>query len=712
MVVDKDKNLFEENLPAPGTLLISNEVRTNFQALDRANELRPVLGSTPGLPSIDYIGRTPTAFNLYVLPGNYASDGQSTKSWVGGYTPDYGDISLWPAIPSLNDYRTDAIVINSSGALMITIGTPSGSPNPPAPTYPSDVIPIAEIIIRSDTLVPPGITTLDFTEAIPIPTYNLLRDVRPMYVISAAGFGINPKEEILTATSGQASFALLTFTYTVGESEINVYVGGNRKALSDDYIEVGLPGTASSQILFNTGLPLNEKVLVYKVGAASAHRLSDLDDMTVDLANAVIDPEGIRTVSYVGPTFAPNAYLADRNNPFVTLADLKYGAGLIPFGVEHDAVTGVHGPKVTITQPNDDNVLVVSRSHTGSTGAAVVVNNSGTVPGVNIIQSGDSNSVLIQQIGNNNAVQLLHQHTATGIAPLFISRVVGGSREPLVMLRDNTVGGVGANITVASHELTLADETNARRFVFDVSTASLTLQNGGSNNHLTINKTAGGAGNSIQITHVGTSDAVLVNNTGSGAALVLNVTATSTNTIQVVRGTSTFSLDPLWGSKLGLPKVNADAYHTHAAAALNGGLGVFLAEIVDVGSVLSNAVIDVGSTASPIRSLPATADNPLATIDDVSSRTCKIKTGRYTGTGVSHTIALGFQPDWVQLYNESNASQSGVFIANGGTGRRFATGVASITIDPLGTDFTLTNGSAPVNFLGDIYYYIAYKSTP
>jgi len=699
----KDINLFDESLPADGTLLISNEVRTNFKALDRVNELRPVLGSAPNLPAGG------TLLNLYVSPGNYAADSQSTKYWAGGFTPDYGTVD-WPeiAIGDLYKFRTDAIVINTSGILMVVTGTAVTYPTiATPPVYPSDTVPIVEITLQRVNIPGSGIT--DFQDLYPNPYSwgpSILRDVRPMFVLSAAGFGINPKEEILTATSGQILFTLLTISYTVGSSEINVYVGGVRKALSDDYTEVGFPGTASNQIQFNTGLPLNEKVLVYKVGAASAHRLSDLDDMNVDLANAIIDPDSIRTTPYVGPLFPHNAFIANSNNPFVTLADLKYGAGLIPFGVEHDSTTGVHGPKVTITQTAVDNALVVLKSNTDA-GAAVVIANLGSAPGLAIAQVGAAPGILLQQTGSSDALQISYVSTVASAAPVSILRVVSTAREPLITLRDNLVGGVGANISVSSHELTFADELNTRRFVFDVRSASLLLQNGGSNNHLTVLKTSGGAGRSIEVSHSGTDSAVRINHNSTSAALVIY--NTGSNTIQTVKGTVTTTLDPLWTTGTGIPPPlpsNADHLHTHLTNGLNSGTGIALVELNDVDANLDGAIRDTS-----ILRLPATAANPLATIDDVDTRTAITKSGTYSGNGTSQTITLGFQPDWAQVYDDTDNTQSGVYVAQSGTGRFFRiAGTANVSVVPTGILVSGTN--AAINKVGDTYCYIAFKSTP
>jgi hypothetical protein len=622
-----------------------------------------------------------------VEPGSYATDGSSTKYWAAtigdGRTPDYGSAG-WPAIVGLGQYRTDTVVINAVGNIIVSIG--SESPTPPlASPYPSDCVSIAEVtILQGVDLLPTGFADDSFVT---------IRDVRPMYVTSAAGFGINPKEETQYATlSGQTAFNLATVTYTPGNSEINVYVGGNRKNVGEDYLE-----TSATQITFFTGLPLNEKVTVWKVGAASAHRLADLDDVSVDQANAVIDPLSIRT------------FPANSNNPFATLADVSNVVGTIPFGAQHDPVSGVH-TLVTINQTADNPTISLTKASVGGSFPVVLVNNSDSVPALQIMQTGIAPGILLQQSGGNDALQISYLSTVASVAPIAVLRTISTAREPLITLRANTTGGLGANISLGNgvfgNELTFANQANVRTFTFDVSAATLTVQGSSNSPRVVINHPSAGGGKSLEVIHVGADDAVRINNSGSAYALTLN--NTSTNTVLVVKGTATANLEPLWGSKFGSPTY-ADAYHTHSPAALNAGTGIALVELNDVDSNLANAVIDTGSTASPKRILPADADNPLSTMADIQAQIPRIKVSNYTGNGTSQSIAVGFQPDWVQLYNDGDNTQSGAYIARGSTGRFFkVSGAANVTIAPTG--FTLNDGTAPLNGLGVSYHYVAFKS--
>lgn len=669
---------FDGSQPPFGTLLVSQKVRTNFQALERGNELRPVLGTVINPAKI---------FALFVEAGSYAIDGQSTKFWAGSLTPDYGTTG-WPLIVNPGQYRTDTVVINPTGSLIVSIGTESPLPSPLAASYPSDVVPIAEVtILQGVEFQPTGFADDSFVT---------IRDVRPMYVISAAGFGINPKEETQLATSGgQTLFTFSTITYTPGNSEINVYVGGDRKNVGEDYTE-----TSTTSITFNLpGLPLNEKVTVWKVGAASAHRLADLDDVDVPTADAVIDPLSLRT------------FPANNGNPFATLADVSNVVGTIPFGAQHDPISGVHGPTVTInnTQTADSPTLSITKSNIGGSIPVVFVNNPDSASALRIDQVGAAPSILLQQFGSDDALQISYLSTAANVAPVAVLRTVSTAREPLITLRANTTGGLGANISVFGNELTFANESNVRTFAFEVGTASLTITGTSTSNRLNINNTTTSTSRSIRVVHLSTNTngaAVEIQNAGNSTTLVLN--NTSTKTIQVVRGTGSFYLDPLWGRQLGLPSY-ADTYHTHLSSALNDGTGIALANLIDVTSTLSEAVRDTAN----VRITVASSTNPLATMADIQNQIPNIKTGTYTGNGTTQGVNVGFQPDWVQLYNDSDNTQSGVFVSRSGTssGRYFkASGAPNITVTSTG--FTVNDGTPPINQLASTYRYIVFKSNP
>jgi hypothetical protein len=334
------------------------------------------------------------------------------------------------------------------------------------------------------------------------------------------------------------------------------------------------------------------------------------------------------------------------------------------------------------------------------------------------MQTGTAPGILLQQSGGNDALQISYLSTVASVAPIAVLRTISTAREPLITLRANTTGGLGANISVFGNELTFANQVNVRTFAFDVAAATLTVQGSSNSPRVVINHPSAGGGISLEVIHQGADHTVVINNSGSGYALKLN--NTSTNTILVVKGTATANLEPLWGGKFGWSRSNppfasslsyADDYHTHSPAALNGGTGVALAELNNVDDDLSKAVIDVGGTASPYRSSPATADNPLSTMADIQAQIPRIKVGSYTGNGTSQFISTVFLPDWVQLYNDSDNTQSGVYLARGSTSRFFkASGTANITITTSGTNGGFSVNDLFTNALGISYHYVAFKS--
>jgi len=668
---------FKPDKPDQGTLLVSKEVNGNFLALERANELKPVAGTLFDLSKTKA---------LWVEPGYYATDGTTTKYWLGGFSAPF--IMVF----TLGNERTDALVINTAGNLIIQMGVENTAGNSLPPPYPADSVAIAEVII------PGGVTDLFNLDGTLVGGV-VVKDVRPIFVTSAAGFGINPVEERLIATSGQTDFFLATFTYTPGQYEINVFVDGVRQNVGDDYTE----GPAINQIVFNTGLSLNAKVVVWKVGSASAHRLSDLDDVDVATADAVIDPDGRRSVPYFGPSFT-GKYIADRNNPLATYADVAGVTASIPFGVQHDSTTGEHGPQVTITQTNDNNALIITKTHTGNAGGAINITNSGSAAGVNISQVGDGVAINVYQYGAAVAVAITDNNTASH-PTLLIERVVTfANREPHIHLTQTStsITPPSVNISFYDDELTFAGNDNIRRVTLNAMTGSLSLWHTGSSTNLTISKTGVSAGGkSIDVNHYGSGEVVRLNNSGTNSALVIN--HNTTKAIVVLKGTSSTILDPLWTGSASY----ADSLHTHSTTGLNAGIGISLEELNNVSADLSKAVRDTGV----LRSSTASESNPLATIDDVDTRTPKIKYGTYAGNGTTQSINVGFQPDWIELYNNNDPTQSGAYMARGGVGRFFKTsGVPDITIT--GTGFDLNDGTAPINSSGKAYYYIAFKSNP
>jgi len=351
---------FVDTNPESGSLLVSEDIRANFTALDRANELRPVPGTDVN------VGQPLT---IYVESGRYALTSSLTSVFTGGFSPTF-------VAPVVNP-RIDVLYINSGGVLQISAGTESASPI--TPSYPPDIVPIAEIYL---TVGMTQITETDFT------------DVRPIFVVSAAGFGVNPTSEAVVATVGQTTFILSSFSYAVGADEILVFAGGIKQIAPDDYIE-----TSASQIDFVSGRPAGQRIEIWRVGAASAHTFSDLDDISNNMSEAVLDPDLHRVI------------VADRNNPLATLADVAIGANL--FAIEHES-SGAHGPRVNIVQSNADLALLINKTSTGI-GAAVSISNSSSDYAIGIVQVGDAEAVNIAQAGADTGLRINKTNTDGGV---------------------------------------------------------------------------------------------------------------------------------------------------------------------------------------------------------------------------------------------------------------------------------------------------------
>lgn len=653
MAIDKRYN---RDKPTPGTLLLSEEARNNFQALERSNELRPILATV-----ID----PDRVMALYVEAGYYANSSAATAHFNGGFSNNF-DSSTIPH----GGERTDALVITAGGSLLILEGTAESTPGTSLPPlYSSNSIPIAEVVMPSGavSLADPTVT---------------IRDVRPMFITSASGFGINPIEEVLIAKEqGQTVFNLTTFTYSPGDYELNVFVGGVRKNAGEDYVE-----TSTSELTFVTGLPVGEKVVVWKVGSASKYNLADLDDVTVDQAQSVIDPDGNR----------PN--VASRNNPFATLLDIKGGAEAIPFGVQHNDATGEHGPQVSIVQPADDIALIVNKNHTGGTGAVISVTNSGSAPGVHVVQVGDGIGINLLHAGANNAVAISDTNTGSDPA-LYIDRVVTlADRQSFIRL-DDTGSSKTVDVSFYNNEITFDDNASStHRIKLNANLGTITLtHNTGSSANLTITKSGtNAAGRSINVTHSGAGEAFNIEHLSTTATPAIRINRAST-TSEAMR-VDGILLDPLWSGS----SIVADTLHTHKFGTKRSGATIstpILSDLVDVTSAQSSAF---GSAHSP------SAGNPFATINDINNKVPRTKFGTYTGNGTSQSINVGFEPDWVMLYNGDDHLQSGAYAARGGTGRYFSTaGTASITLTATG--FNVSGATGPVNQSTKNYFYIAIK---
>lgn len=637
---------------------------------------------------------------VYVESGSYATDSQTTK-WYHQPPYAFNPADFPEFISPAAATRIDLLYLNLVGTLLITQGVEGSGV---APSYPANSVSIAEVTIAVGQSI---ITEAD------------IRDVRPMYVTSSAGFGINPIEETFTATGVAGPdgtvFTLTTFTYSPGSYEINVYSGGVRQLVGVDYAE-----TAVNEITFANPQPLGAEVIVWRVGAASAQYLADLNDVDVDTAQAVTDPDGNRPI------------LADHNNPFATLADVT---GAIPFAVEHDSTTGVHGPRVNITQPNANRALSIRKTNVG-TGIAVYIENSGSDNALNITQVGADNAIGIAQQGVGNAISVLQSGSGIGlditqdsdndgavitlntttstVAGLRIQRAVTAlTREPLLSLEDVT-GSTSVNMSVQGTALSFADGVaNTARFLFNAGTGEFTITNGGNNNCLTITKTSPGAGRCISVTNQGTGHTVYVENGPASRAVSIRNAYTGGGNPDLfidhdgLGNPGDVSL--LWNG----PASIADSLHTHTMVE-------DFADLDDITVDESEAFRDTAAK----RAAAIDEDNPVAALADIYALGSRVAFGTYGGNGGTQTITTSitnpvtgltetFQPDWVMLYNLSNSAQSGAYVASGvgANNGRYYTAVGAAPMTVVATGFSLNaTADARLNAVGSTYVYIAIKS--
>jgi hypothetical protein len=610
---------FDPTHPEYGTFLTSEEVRRNLAALSRANDLRPIPGSE---------GDSVQPMTVWVEAGTYMISGNATV-FAGGHSVDFAGY-----VPVLT-VRRALVYLDLAGILQTRIEIEGD----PIAAYPADIIPIAEV-----TLVP-LMTNI---------VYGDIQDVRPMFIASAVGQGVNPTEEVFISTVGQTDFTLSTFVFSPGSHEILVFAGGVRKTTNDglgngDYDEVG--GTT---IRFNSARPTGEIVVIYRIGRASAHSLSDLDDVDITLSEGIRDVDGRRYLS--------TAAL----NPLATLEDIRNNSTFgIPFANEHNISTGEHGPHVSITQTVSNTALSINKSGTGGS-SAVNISNSSNSSALQIVQTGDpatDGAITITTAGTASALRLVQ-------------------------------GAVGSAISIT--------------------------QTGNGDCLLVANS---GTGNVIHITNTGVGKGILVENSGSGAALKLK-SAGSGSDIEIdglgtVLGRGDDTLDPLWGGAVS----DCDKFHTHSSipsvfadltdistnqsdalqgAALPSAVNP-LATVNDLPTAMTDLDVSSAESAAIHNADSPSISNPFATISDMSN----VKMGTYTGTGASQTVSVGFNPDWIMLYNTS-AVCSGAYVARGANGRLF-TGSSALDLVVVTGGFSVTNNITEINYSGSNYIYIAIK---
>jgi hypothetical protein len=428
---------FDPNKPATGQRFRSEEVRENFQALSRANDLRCSEQDPPDL-------------TIRVESGTYAITSNETKFFAGGDS-DPVDTTTGG---STDQQRIIVLELDAAGILQFnTSGAWVTPPTvPAAPNYTSDRIPLCEITI-----------TFGDTEI----TNSQITDVRPMINLGATGATgglVSPGKVTQLADengplglgpgNGQTDFKTTSsFTYFPGLNELLVFSGGVYQTCVEDYLEID-----SETIRFLTARPDGERITIWKVGLSATPGsigladLSDVDGNEAAAFNNADSPTAINpfltrsghdaidhsTLPSLAPfaahlvTVATNAIYRHHASEIETTDNFTFTNATDVQGVLDDIETnvylefldehnadGTHGPKVSITQPNADNALIIvqdgaaaaldiTKNDVGANNLMTLRNAAGSGRCISIVNSSVGNAILINHdnTGANAALQI------------------------------------------------------------------------------------------------------------------------------------------------------------------------------------------------------------------------------------------------------------------------------------------------------------------
>jgi len=535
------------SIPGSPSRFHSGDMRANFQALSRANDLRCTQQNPPDL-------------TVFVEAGAYAISSQQTQHFPSGNSSvldtTTGGTLGWQKVFVLELDSTNNLIWNANGAW-----TPTA---PTAPPYTDQRIPLCEVLVtHSDAYI----------------TQPNIFDVRPMINL---GVGlaqlVNPGQVTLTATiPGQTDFDTSAhFHFFPGQHEILVwtdppstYCGGVPspcfgllyRIVDIDYIELD---DHTIRFLPPYAFALGDRVVIWKIGISATPgtiALSDLSDVSGNEAaafhtadaptgiNPYLTVSGHNSINHLTsvPSLAPvvahlvtaatnaahrhhaveievsqsptpllyNTTATDVQTALVSLSTNLY----FPFRQQHEA-SGTHGPKVTILQTNADNALSITKSNTGAVNA-VDITNGGTGYGLNINQSGEATALAITKFGagSNPAILITNSGTGTGAglrvyqsgnaAGVRVEKSNTGSVPAIEVLSSNAGAGIAVvqnGTDPGSHGITITQST------------------GGSS--LSVNHSVPGQ-DAVVITRnaSGTKSAVLINQSHTGSlnsALVIN----------------------------------------------------------------------------------------------------------------------------------------------------------------------------------------------
>ena len=175
-------------------------------------------------------------------------------------------------------------------------------------------------------------------------------------------------------------------------------------------------------------------------------------------------------------------------------------------GTEHIS-GGAHGPKVTIVQTANDNVLTVSQT-TAATAVVINITNSGT--GADI--SGNSANWTISKIGEFVGARIALTDTSTNGG---MSLTQSGAAIALNLNKSHTGGNRAVVITNAGTGVGLNVIQNANAVALD------------------IDKSNTGNANVIDLINAGTGDGIFINQDGNGVGLSIDSEATGQPLIEL-----------------------------------------------------------------------------------------------------------------------------------------------------------------------------------
>lgn len=459
---------FDLTKPASGSRFNSEEIRDNFTAVSRANDLRPEANNPPNL-------------TIFVNAGRYSTSAETTNLFAGGDSPTIDTVT--GGAP--DQERVFAIELDNSGVLFINNGAPwAAAGTAMAPNFTSSRIPIALITVSfNDTAI----------------EESQIADVRPLVNLGVSGGGIiDPGLVLITATDvlgggmGQTSFdTSSSFTFFPNENEVLVWVEGLFQCFGVDYTEPD-----DSTILFTSPVTPGDKVAIWKVGTSASPGsigLADLSDVDGDQAagfqaadsptgvNPFLTASGHASVDHLVdvPSLAPvAAHLvtiaisarhhaseieADDNFTYSNATDVQAVLDDIESNIyqeflDQHTVSGEHGPSVTIETTTDARSLFITHN-TGAPDSVpvlqVIKSAGGTADVINLQNSGGGRALRVVQDGDDTCVHITHNTTAI--------------TDALLIETTSTVSGSGPNALRVIHARPDSDAvfTSAPNFGFD-----------------------------------------------------------------------------------------------------------------------------------------------------------------------------------------------------------------------------------------------------